>query len=466
MRGNAVDGWLGLAFRGFWTAVLRAEFSDGRCLVRWATYWKHGMDEAQRKRIEAYVDLSDREVEPVFVGRADLFETVASAARACADGHPRGQTVCLAGPPGIGKTAFIEALRTRGLDGWEGPPTLVVDVDPWRLHDARFVLERVALALAEKDAVWRRVREKGKAAGARVRSFSILGIGGAIDPKVPKADFLAEGLARALDGAPGGFAVCLAVDEAHQLRQTPGREANELLAMIHAGVYADYPLFVLLAGHSQTPDVIRRSVSRRLAGGRLHHMQPLSGEEARTYLARIMDHLGLQGPARTRRRLIDWLAAECGGVPQHLRSAMTALGREVLAAGSPRLRDLDAAHLAEDVTRQRTGYYEGRLADLEEALPLVRTLLGKWGPEGVPRAQAKDDAQALIMRQDAERTAQLRDAGLDTGPDLVGAMISRGLLAGGDGGRWRCLIPSLRQYALTGTFRTAPPPRPSGSIPR
>ena len=195
-------------------------------------------------------------------------------------------------------------------------------------------------------------------------------------------------------------------------------------------------------------------------------MQPLSGEEARTYLARIMDHLGLQGPARTRRRLIDWLAAECGSFPQHLRSAMTALGREVLAAGSPRLRDLDAAHLAEDVTRQRTGYYEGRLADLEEALPLVRTLLGKWGPEGVPRAQAKDDAQALIMRQDAERTAQLRDAGLDTGPDLVGAMISRGLLAGGDGGRWRCLIPSLRQYALTGTFRTAPPPRPSRSIPR
>ena len=413
------------------------------------------MDESQREKVEAYVDVSDREVEPVFVGRADLFETVASAARACADGHPRGQTVCVSGPPGVGKSAFIAALHARGLDGWEGPPTLVVEVDPWRLHDARFALERLTLALAERDAARRRAWEKAKAAGARVRGFSILGLGGAIDPKAPKADFLAEGLAKALDGAPEGFVLCLAVDEAHQLRPTPGRGANELLAMIHAGVYADYPLFVLLAGLSHLPDVIQPAISR-LADGRAVRMQPLDRVESKAYIHGVLDHLGAKDPNR---RLVDWIVRECDGFPHHLRAAMTALGREMLQTSSADMQDLDMRRTAEDIAERRISYYEDRLSGLRPAMPLVRELLERWGAQGVRLEKAGDDAQALVMRQNAERTAQLRDAGLDTGANLVGAMISRGLLAADAGNAlWRCMIPSLRQYALTGTFRTTSPP--------
>ena len=415
------------------------------------------MDEALRKRVESYVDLADREVDPVFVGRADLFETVASAARACAAGRPRGQTVCLAGPPGIGKTAFIEALRARGLSGrGGGRPTRVARAPATMLHNPHVVLRRLALALPDAWCGVGRARILDFVRDLSRRGGGITAFGAA--PAEPEGDPLGEGLVEALRGVPKGAAVCLAVDEAQRLKPTPGGRVNELLANVHAGEHGGFPLFVLLAGHSQTPDVIQPSVSRRLAEDRVVHMQPLSGEEARTYLVRIMEHLGLRGPAQARRRLIDWLAAGCGGFPQHLRSAMTALGREVLAAGSPRLRDLDVARFAEDVARRRTGCYARRLSDLEKALPLVRELLKDWGPEGVPRAQAKDDAQALIMRQDAGRAAQLCAAGLDTGRSLVDAMIGRGLLAAdADGSRWRCLIPSLRQYALTGTFRTQPP---------
>ncbi len=414
------------------------------------------MDEAQRERIEEYVNLSDRAVEPVFVGRQDLFGIAAKAARACVAGQPQGQTVVLAGPPGVGKSAFVATLRARGLDEWEGPPTLVVEVDPWRLHDARFVLERVALTLVERDSAKRRAWEKAKAAGTRVRAFSILDISGTIDPKAPKADFLAEGLAKALDGAPEGFAVCLAVDEAHQLPPTPGSGANELLAMIHAGVYADYPVFVLLAGLSHLPDVVQPAISR-LADGRAVRMQPLSREESKTYLDKILDHLQLRGG---RRRLIAWLAAECGGFPQHLRVAMTAVGVEALRTDSASLHDFDMRRLADDVGARRVEYYKGRLADLGPALPLIRPLLRDWGAAGVRRTQAENDAQDLIAGQDANRTALLRRAGLDTGIDLVDAMTAKGLLAS-DGAldeRWRCLIPTLRGYVLTGAFRTTSPP--------
>ncbi len=416
------------------------------------------MDEAQRERIEEYVNLSDRAVEPVFVGRQDLFGIAAKAARACATGHPDGQTLCVSGPPGVGKSAFIAALRGRALADWEGPPTLVVKVDPWRLHDARFTLERVAQALAEKDAA-RRTWKKMKAAGARVRGFSVLGLGGAIGPKDPKADFLAEGLAKALADAPEGFVLCLAVDEAQMLKPTPGGAANELLAMIHAGVYADYPMFVLLAGLSHLPDVVRPSISR-LADGRAVRMQPLFRDESRTYLERTLDHLELRGNRRSRRRLIDWLVVECSGFPQHLRVAMTAVGEETLRTDSASLHDFDMRRLADDVGARRAEYYKGRLADLEDALPVIRALFGKWGPEGVRKTQAKDDAQDLIMEQKDGRMVQLRDAGLDSGHRLVNAMIARGLLAS-DGAldeHWRCLIPTLRGYVQTGMFKTASPP--------
>ena len=416
------------------------------------------MDESQRKRIKKYVILADRAVEPVFVGRKDLFEVVASAAEACADGHPDGQTVCVSGPPGVGKSAFIAALRDRALGDWEGPPTLVAEVDPWRLHDARFTLECLTQALAEKD-VTRRTWEKMKAAGARVRGVSVLGLGGAIGPKEPKADFLAEGLAKALADAPEGFALCLAVDEAQMLNPTPGHKENELLAMIHAGAYAKHPMFVLLAGLSHLPNVVRPSISR-LADGRAVRLQPLSKEESRTYLDAILEHLNLRGNRRSRRRLIDWLTAECGGFPQHLRVAMTAMGEEALRVDSASLHDFNLRRLANDVAARRVEYYKGRLANLEGALPMVRALLGKWGPDGVGLEQAEMDARNLIADQDVMLADELRDAGLHTGPRLVGAMIARGLLAsdGASDERWRCLIPTLRGYILTGAFKTATPP--------
>ena len=412
------------------------------------------MDESQRRTIKKYVIRADRAVEPVFVGRKDLFEIVASAAEACADGHPDGQTVCVSGPPGVGKSAFIAALRGRGLAGWEGPPTLVAKVDPWRLHDTRFTLERLTQALAEKDAV-RRTWKKMKAAGARVRGFSVLGLGGAIGPKDPKADFLAEGLAKALADAPEGFVLCLAVDEAHQLQPTPGHKVNELLAMIHAGAYSDYPLFVLLAGLSHLPDVIRPAISR-LADGRAVRMQPLGRVESKAYIHGVLDHLGAKG---ANRRLVDWIARECDGFPHHLRAAMTTLGREMLQTDSADLQNMDLKRTAENLTKRRITYYKDRLSGLRPAMPLVRELLERWGAQGVCLEEAEDDAQAVIMRQNTERAARLRNAGLDTETKLVGAMISCGLLAAdAENAQWRCLIPSLRQYALTGTFRTTSPP--------
>ena len=399
-------------------------------------------------------------MEPVFVGRDDLFRMVSDAAGACADGHPQGQTVCVSGPPGIGKTAFLAELRRRGRGDWGGPPLAAASVPANMLHDPRVVLRSLVDALpddwcgAGKGVILDRIGTILK----RGASFSVFGMGAALGPAQPEpeGDILGDGLAEVLRGLPEGVAVCLFVDEAQQLDPTPGKNRNDLLANIHSGWHARHPLFVLLAGLAQTPDVIRSSISR-LAGRRSLRMQALARSESKAYVNGILDHFGMEGP---RRRLVDWIVCECCGFPHHLRSAMTALGEEVLHAGSANLKDLDLARVAKGIADLREDYYETRLSGLGPALPLARRLLDDWGSKGVSRTQAEDDAETQIAQADSSRANLLRRAGLDTGIDLVDAMISGGLLAAGAEypTRWRCLIPSLRKYALAESFRTTPPP--------
>ena len=410
------------------------------------------MDEDRRKEIQKYVNRSDRAVEPVFVGRKDLFGIVASAASACADGHPQGQTVCVSGPPGVGKSAFIAELARRAQGNWGGPPLLTVTVDVAELHDAQALLARVDEAAAAVGGATPRLRGARHELARRGGSVSVAGVGGGLgaDPLggIPWAQ---------LKAAAANAVLCVCVDEAQQLKPTPGGASNDVLAALHRG-RADVPAFVLLAGLSHLPDVVEPTISR-LAGGRTVRLQPLDRAEAKAYVRGIFNHLGVQGATRSSHKVIDWVASECGGFPHHLRSAMTALGREMLRSGAADLKGLDLKRMAREMAELRIEYYKSRLSGLRPTMPLVRKLLGQWGREGAALERAEDDADALIERQDATRKRRLRAAGIDAGPDLTGAMIKKGLLAAdADNERWRCLIPSLRQYALTGTFQTRPPP--------
>ncbi len=416
------------------------------------------MDESQRGEIQAYVNRSDREAEPVFVGREDLFGIVASAASACADGHPQGQTVCVSGPPGVGKTAFLTELRRRCRGQWDGPPLLMAGVGADELRDPQTLLARIdkaALAAAGK-GLRKRWRGLRRGFAQRGGSITVAGVGGGLGAD-RSARFPWEELESVLKAEPKGAVLCVHVDEAQLLTPTPDSAVNHVLSALHQG-RADVPAFVLLAGLSHLPDVVEPTISR-LAGGRTVRLQPLDRADAKAYVRGVFNHLGVQGTTRSRHKVVDWVASECGGFPHHLRSAMTALGREMLRSGAADLKDLDLNRTALEMAELRVDYYQSRLSKLDEVMPPARKLLEKWGPAGVPREQAKADARAMLTRQDADLKAELQAVGVNTGKALVDLMIRKGLLAANaDNRRWRCLIPSLRQYALTGTFQTRPPP--------
>lgn len=87
--------------------------------------------EMDRIRIADYANQGDREDEPAFVGRKDLFDLVARNMRAAMRGRSKGRTICLAGPPGIGKTAFLSEMNVHsakpGRIGETGMVCLYVD---------------------------------------------------------------------------------------------------------------------------------------------------------------------------------------------------------------------------------------------------------------------------------------------------------------------------------------------------
>ena len=79
-----------------------------------------GLSEERRAAIRRYVIRGDRTREPVFVGRETEFTAVRNSIDAARDGYRERRTVCLSGPPGIGKTAFLTACHQRMM---ENPPT-------------------------------------------------------------------------------------------------------------------------------------------------------------------------------------------------------------------------------------------------------------------------------------------------------------------------------------------------------
>jgi len=69
------------------------------------------LDSAPCARLEHYVEMGDRAIEPILVGRRDLLAKVGATAAVVARGEQlNGQTLCFPGPPGIGKTELLRML--------------------------------------------------------------------------------------------------------------------------------------------------------------------------------------------------------------------------------------------------------------------------------------------------------------------------------------------------------------------
>lgn len=430
------------------------------------------LTEDQRELLSDYSWQGDGEMEPVFVGRQDLFQLIAQNARMCVKGKNQGRTVCIAGPPGAGKTAFLQALSERAMtDGWGGPKMACISISPKELQNPVALLGHIARQLPE---AWRPevggIRAAAGRLGISSLNLNLFGVGGAIEidttaVQVREGSFPWGEITALLSGLPPAAAACICVDEAHQLRPTSGRSDNEVLMALHQGDAPDCrgfrkpPIFALLAGHSQTPEVLAPSISHRYASGNVRYMQPLSKEESTDYALRTMAHLGTQGAQRELRVAADWTVGECAGFPHHLRNAMASIAEEMLRADSTALADLDGERIADELSRRRAIYYASRIDERDRTFPAAAHFFqAVRNREKLPLLAARTEASKALHAIDGHDRRRLQEIGVQDGADLVERMIADGLLLKkGLNNDYGCPIPSLAAWLRTGRHDVGQP---------
>lgn len=420
-----------------------------------------------RERLRKYRRTKDRGAEPVYVGREDVFSLVADNAAAAADGDVEGRTICIAGPPGVGKTAFLRALAERAPGGsWGGPLMACIKIPPAHLHSPARVLAAIAWQLPKE---WRPPTEAlleplrnisgtGVSIGAAGFSFSA-----SLERRLPENPLMPwEELPAALKRLPSGAALCLTVDEAHTLPNTPGEERHLLLQSLHMGPppmrggAPPPPVFAVLAGHTHTPKVLRPSISGRFADGNVDYLSALSYAESRTYAAGVLDHLGVSPRDPGRGALIDWVAGECGGFPHHLRNAMQTVAEGLLRTESLALADLDGAFVSRQLRERRERYYRARAeGPISVIAPQLGVLLDDWSRRSPPVREAQGRWELSKMLEDAPDGVrrEIAEEGVVSGRGLMEEMVRRGvLMPDADGRGCRCPIDSMIGWLESGSY--------------
>jgi len=325
------------------------------------------VNKEQREKLLDYAARGDRKPEPVFVGRDELFRTVAKNLRSViSDGWSTGSTVCITGPAGAGKSAFVEALKKRrSAEALSEIQVHCVEISGADLYSPGCVLASFSKAIAE----W--TVDEGQKKKLNSPGVSVLGTGGSLSWDQAKrpysytfpADLFHQGAAKLLSNENKKHAFIIVVDEAQKITTSPNVKANALLANLHEGV--NLPIVPVLAGLPNTQENIRETISR-FSYGNEPFIAELSLDESKDYVEKMLNWLGAEGTRSQNKKLTGWIVKECGGWPHHLSNAMKALAEGFVAAQSMQLDNLDGELVSAKIARRRLGYYRARIAGHKE----------------------------------------------------------------------------------------------------
>lgn len=427
------------------------------------SHWKDASElthEEWRERLLAYIRLGDREVDPVFEGRGDLFEAVEDrVTRATNDREYGNLTTVIGGAPGAGKSAFVaECIRRQAESGMARAVPLLMEVD--RMTPQEFV-RLIAEALdAPLDPQTAKSHEKagsvnaGLAAGEyrRVTERTTPSLLDQADKDGPVPwNVIRDEFGEMLGGRP----ILLFVDEAQNFEKA-GNPHHAIPGSLHNGAPRNgVPIIPVYTGLADTAATLRTEARlTRSVEDNAISLGGLSERESREYASTILrDYFGLNAPGPHLTAVYDWMTAEGSNWPQHIRSQLAAFANGMLAADSRSLSALDMARLKERVETRRQETYEDRAAN-------------------VAGDRFPDVARAVVLHAaehggcEWEPLALLAHRYLDGRIGTVGAtsyidqMIHAGMLQRDRAtGLYDCPIPSLRSWLETGRHVSLPFPR-------
>ncbi len=401
--------------------------------------------------IHRFLTKKDRMINPFFTGRKELQSTIEFNSKIIGqdylkdpDSNPAaGETTIIQGPPGIGKTSLLEKIRQNCIDQLndESVSDKIIPVmiaDPANLT-FNYLGTRIQETISELDnrITIAKVKEKASMALRKISSVSAYGFG--------------IGLDNSSEGKlvfPKNYTILLLVDEIQSIPHDKQSDQANVIHRLHTGSNR-YPIFPVLAGLSNSVDVLQKVVSPRFGRGAVYHLQPLSLEEVKESVGKFLDHFNVKStPGLTSEwgeRIGEWV----DGWPKHLENTLAALGHGLMATEG-KLSAVDDLAVKDWATQYRVEYYETRF----ESFKSVKKIIGEIMAEIGPKPRSGEEILEIIGKtiekpQWAEKSIKPKIEGLDFDylhrygfieevHDLPGTL-------------YHCPIPSLHSYAVATT---------------
>ena len=426
------------------------------------------------KRIEIaltdYDRRRDRDVPPVFVGRADelrfLRETVAAAKSGA-----RGVTAIVQGVPGAGKSALCAQVE-RELHSAAGDEAPIAVVSKECDFFDRAPVGMVKELAAEIPVYLDRVRRLPGFERAEEHIGKVVGVATALLKRGSSLDLAMQALnldessslGAALDAFrermwPAGIVLILAIDEAQSMEDTPQVRSN--LRALHGKRFAT-DVAILAFGLRDTAARLRELGLSRLASGQVRQLGRMTPEDSANLVERTLDHLGLAADDEAWRQYAKergfgadgWTAwrdaakalilEESADFPHHLVNGVRGVCQVILAGElrHPGAQELD--RLRQLCRSSKEEYYSARLEPLADHTAALAAAL-RTASDG----EEMDRDVVLRALETCDNNGRPVDG--DLALAVLKGLIEQGLLARRGMFRLRVEIPSLMDY-LTAEF--------------
>ncbi len=323
-----------------------------------------------------WLDRTDRaEVgrEPFFCGRDTEFEVFRRVANSLQRGNVGGGSIIFQGAPGAGKTALMqECMEAVRQHSTAREPWVAVSLAPGGLCSPAYVMS--SLIRATDTEIQRLSNIESGAKTQKVRH--LLGLGKKIIEELSRRGFTVAGISVGgksdidkhsdfqISAELFGHAAPLLknilfvvfIDEAQNTPVQP--TTKQVLDCLHRDSQG-ISLVTTFFGLSNTKTVLAQCGLSRLADERVANLEPLSGEDSKCALKRMLNsyYSGTEGETDI---WVNALAELSHGWPQHINRIGVAAGRIIRANGGK----LEQALLAEAVEKgieRKNAYYDARI---------------------------------------------------------------------------------------------------------
>ena len=384
--------------------------------------------------LKGFAGTVDRVLTPFFAGRMTEFarvdERIDQVRNRISEPEPAaGVSLLVTGAPGAGKTSLLSKLRQVWQSQRDQAP-VAISATIRQLSDDALFYETVCQQIDHP------CHRRALARASGLSAVSIAGFG--LSFREP------AGASQEIPDA--GRPIVLFVDEIQNLPTSREHPAAVRLNELQQGTHG-FPVIPVLAGLSDSLDVLQQAGLSRLDAGSVLWLERLTADETAQSVAAFFDRFRVIGSDGLRNEWTSAAIRYSDGWPMHVHNALRSLSSALAEAGGS-LHDVDRRAVRHATAPLRSAYYGQRTSGPLGFSPiLLGRVMAAIGPDGCSRDQCVGliETHARPSGSVGERIPE----GL-TASGMFQEMHRKGLLQQHSAydEDFKCPIPSLRSWCM------------------